>query len=84
MIEGDNFLDSQEIRIPAGVKFKTLLDWLSDFTQLVDRKIDVACELNGRFDYEVVGKFQCQVRVVGRTHDLVQLFAWANADELVG
>ena len=66
VVQHDDFRHRQEMRIPAGMVFETLLDRLARFAELVDGKIDESGELDRRPDDEVIVELERQVRVVAR------------------
>src|SRR5580700_4111973 len=82
-IEFNDLLDGQHMGISSGVILKARFHRSSRFADAIRGEFVATRKLNARLDYEMIGKFQREMRVIGWAHDLVQLFARADADNLV-
>src|SRR4051812_32216510 len=82
-IEILDVVDCQHDRVSARVILEALFYWFSALAQAIDDEPHLWNELNGRLDDEMVSELQRQMRIVGWTHDFVQLFAGPDANDLV-
>src|SRR5665213_2979511 len=77
----DDFIDSEKVGILTGMVFKTRVDGPAYLPESIDRKIDLSRELNRRLNDIVIVELQCQMRIVRRTHYLMQFLARSDAND---
>ncbi|MOA22442.1 hypothetical protein D3C78_1429980 [compost metagenome] len=70
--------------IIEGIVFEAGLDQGGCLPQGIDREVIVATgETDAGGDHVIVVELEGVIGVIGRAHHLVQLLAWANADDLL-